>query len=187
MGVAAVTAPRRAVFLDRDGVLNDVILKEGRPASPSGVEELRIPDGVPAALGSLRRAGFTLICVTNQPEVARGLQRREVVEAINDALRAALPLEEFFVCYHDDADDCGCRKPRPGLLLRAAAVHAIDLPGSFMIGDRWRDVEAGHRAGCRTIQLSAVYAEQAPRIPPDYTAQSLADAASWILRQAASE
>lgn len=185
MGIAAVTRPRRAVFLDRDGVLNDVILREGRPLSPAGLEELRIPDEVPGALRSLRQAGFTLICVTNQPNVARGIQHREVVEAIHDALRAALPLEEIFVCYHDDADGCVCRKPKPGLLLQAAAVHGIDLPSSFMIGDRWRDVEAGHRAGCRTIQLATEYAEPAPRIDPEYTAPSLADAVTWILRQTA--
>jgi D-glycero-D-manno-heptose 1,7-bisphosphate phosphatase len=181
-----VTPLRRAVFLDRDGVLNDVILRDGKPASPAGPQEVRIPDGAAGALHTLRQAGFALICVTNQPDVARGIQRREVVEAINDALQAVLPLEEFFVCYHDDADGCSCRKPQPGLLLRAAAAHGIDLPGSFMIGDRWRDVEAGHRAGCRTIQLATKYAAQVPEIPPDYTAQSLADAASWILRQIAS-
>lgn len=186
MGVAPLTPPpRRAVFLDRDGVLNDVIMDGGRPSSPAGLDEVRIPDGVPGALRRLREAGFTLICVTNQPDVARGIQRRETVEAINDTLRAVLSLEGVFVCYHDDADGCGCRKPKPGLLLEAAAVHGIDLSSSFMIGDRWRDVEAGHRAGCRTIQLAVDYREQPPRVSPDYTAQSLVDAVSWILQQPA--
>ena len=173
---------RRAVFLDRDGVLNEVICRDGRPASPTAVEEVRIPSGVCEALGMLREAGFMLICVTNQPEVARGTQRREMVEAINGALAATLPIEDFFVCYHDDKDDCQCRKPRPGLLLAAAARHGIDLSRSVMVGDRWRDVDAGHGAGCLAVQIEGPYAERAPASPPEYMTRSLRDAAAWILR-----
>jgi D-glycero-D-manno-heptose 1,7-bisphosphate phosphatase len=148
------------------------------------VQELRIPSGVPEALERLKAAGFVLICVTNQPDVARGLQRREVVEAMNAALRATLPVEDFLVCYHDDRDGCLCRKPKPGLLLHAAAAHGIDLRASYMVGDRWRDVDAGRRAGCVTIQLGSGYAEQGPASPPDHTARSLTEAASWILNRA---
>jgi D-glycero-D-manno-heptose 1,7-bisphosphate phosphatase len=113
--------------------------------------------------------------VTNQPDVARGSQRREVVEAINARLLAELPLDEFFVCY-EDGPDCPRRKPDPGLLLEAAAKHGIDLAGSFMVGDRWRDVEAGRRAGCRTVFLDYGYQEQGPPHPPDWTTASLASA-----------
>ena len=178
------SAGRRAVFLDRDGVLNEVVLRDGRPASPPGLPDVRIPPGVAEALRRLRQAGFVLICVTNQPEVARGRQRRGTVEAINRALGAALPIDDFFVCYHDDEDDCQCRKPRPGLLLAAAARHGLDLRRSVMVGDRWRDVDAGHRAGCLAIQIAGTHVERAPDSPPEYATNSLSDAASWIVERA---
>ena len=177
-----MSAPRRAVFLDRDGVLNDAVVRDGRPYSPAGLHELAIPPDVPDALRALRAAGFALIVVTNQPDVARGLQERAVVEAINAALRAQLPLDDFFVCYHDDRDGCSCRKPQPGLLLQAAARHRIDLAHSFMVGDRWRDVEAGRRAGCCTVRLERHYADPGPESPPHHIARSLQEAASWILQ-----
>jgi D-glycero-D-manno-heptose 1,7-bisphosphate phosphatase len=176
---------RRAVFFDRDGVLNEAAVREGTPRPPAGPEELRIARGAPDALRALRGAGFFLVVVTNQPDVARGSQRRDIVEAINARLRAALPLDAIYVCYHDDRDACACRKPQPGLLLRAAAEHAIDLPKSFMIGDRWRDIEAGRRAGCLTIRLEQPYAQADPESAPDYQARSLPDAASWILARCA--
>jgi D-glycero-D-manno-heptose 1,7-bisphosphate phosphatase len=172
---------RRAVFLDRDGVLNEAVVRGGKPYSPAGLHELAIPPDVPDALGTLRAAGFALIVVTNQPDVARGIQPRTAVEEIHAALRAQLPLDDILVCYHDDRDGCSCRKPQPGLLLRAAAEYRIDLPRSFMVGDRWRDVEAGRRAGCRTVRLEAYYLEDGPETPPDYVACSFSDAASWIL------
>lgn len=182
MGIGAVSVRGRAVFLDRDGVLNDAVVRNGKPYSPAGLHELVIPPDVPDALRTLRAAGFALLVVTNQPEVARGAQMREVVEAINAALRARLPLDDVFVCYHDDRDCCACRKPQPGLLLQAAAEHRIDLARSFMVGDRWRDVEAGRRAGCFTVRLERHYDDPGPESPPHYIAESFEDAASWILR-----
>ncbi len=180
--------PRRAVFLDRDGVLNRAIVRNGKPYPPAALRELEIVPDAPAALRALKAAGSLLIGVTNQPDVARGTQRREVVDAINAALLAGLPLDEMLVCYHDDGDGCACRKPSPGLLIEAAARHGIDLSGSFMIGDRWKDIEAGRRAGCATILIGHGYAEAGPGGgPPDYTAHSLADAAAWILNRSGSE
>jgi D-glycero-D-manno-heptose 1,7-bisphosphate phosphatase len=173
---------RRAVFLDRDGVLNRAVVRDGRPLPPASVEELEIPDDVPHALQALREAGFLLIVVTNQPDVVRGRQRRETVEAINRALEAALPLDEIRVCYHDDADHCDCRKPRPGMLVAAAAAHGIDLESSFMIGDRWRDIAAAHAAGCRAALIDHHYAELSPHHRrPDFVAETFEAAAGWIL------
>ena len=177
---------RRAVFLDRDGVLNQAVVRDGKPYSPEGLHEVVIPADVPDALSVLRAARFALIVVTNQPNVARGIQPRPVVEEINAALRARLPLDDIFVCYHDDSDGCACRKPQPGLLLQAAAEYQIDLARSFMVGDRWRDVEAGRRAGCHTVRLEGHYQEDGPESHPDYIARSLSDAASWILRHSVS-
>ena len=188
MGIAAVTVPlRRAIFLDRDGVLNRAIVRNGRPYPPGNMKELEILAGVLQALQALKRAGFLLIGVTNQPDVARGSQKREDVEAINAALVKALPLDEILVCYHDERDNCECRKPRPGLLVQAARRHAIDLSSSFMIGDRWKDVEAGHRAGCATFLIDCGYAESRPDgILPDYTVHSLGQATTEILARLAS-
>lgn len=174
---------RRAVFLDRDGVLNRVIVRNRKPYPPASLEELEILPGVPDALHTFEAAGLLLVGVTNQPDVARGTQKRETVEAINAALLAALPLNDIFVCYHDDGDDCDCRKPQPGLLTRAATKYEIDLASSFMIGDRWKDIEAGRRAGCATILIEYGYAENSPVSVPDYHVHSLPEAAVWILDQ----
>lgn len=178
---------RRAVFLDRDGVLNEAVVRNGKPYSPAGLHELAIPPDVPDALRALRTAGFALIVVTNQPDVARGIQSRAVVEEINAALRARLPIDDIRVCYHDDPDGCDCRKPQPGLLLQAAAEHGIDLAQSFMVGDRWRDVEAGRRAGCLTVRVEGQYTEDGPETSPDYIAPSFSDAVLWIQRHQVSK
>jgi D-glycero-D-manno-heptose 1,7-bisphosphate phosphatase len=173
----------RAVFLDRDGVLNRAIVQNGKPYPPSSLDELEILPGVPEALTRLRAAGFRLIVVTNQPDVARGKQTREAVEAIHAALQAQLRLDEFRVCYHDDADGCACRKPASGMLLDAAKDADLDLPASFMIGDRWRDIEAGRRAGCTTILIDCHYAET-ERCQPHARVSSLPEAVDWILNHA---
>ncbi len=172
---------RRAVFLDRDGVLNRAFVRDGRPHPPASLAELTVLPGVPAALARLSAAGFRLHVVTNQPDVARGTQTRETVEAMHAELVArGLPLDGFHVCYHDDADACECRKPKAGLLVSAAASEDLDLAGSFMVGDRWRDIEAGRRAGCTTVLVDYAYAESLT-IQPDIRVRSLAEAADWIL------
>ncbi len=172
----------KAVFLDRDGVLNEAVIRDGRPYPPGGVENLRIDPDAPAALQSLKAAGFLLIVVTNQPDVARGTQLRSDVEVFNRALAARLPLDDFFVCWHDDPDRCSCRKPQPGLLLQAAARYGIDLAASFLIGDRWRDVDAGAAAGCRTILIDRRYRERSPAHEPEFRTVSLKEAVEWILK-----
>jgi D-glycero-D-manno-heptose 1,7-bisphosphate phosphatase len=172
---------KRAVFLDRDGVLNKAIVVDGKPYPPDSLQALEIPSDVPQALQQLKQAGYLLIAVTNQPDVARGKTQPSLVQAINDALIKQLPLDEFHVCYHDDQDNCDCRKPAPGFLLMAAKNHNLDLSHSIMIGDRWSDIEAGQRANCKTIWLNYGYKEAAPRKPPDFTASFLHEAADWIM------
>ena len=171
----------RAVFLDRDGVLTRALVRDGIAHAPVTPAEMEIADDAPAALAGLKAAGFLLIVVTNQPDVARGIIRREDVERMHAALRAALPLDDVAVCYHDDADACACRKPLPGMLLQAAAAHEIDLAASFMIGDRWRDIDAGAAAGCRTIWIDRSYRERPPAHMPDARVDSLRAAAEWIM------
>jgi len=171
----------RAAFLDRDGVLTRAIVRAGRPYPPASLAEMEILPGVVEACETLREAGFLLIVISNQPDVARGTQRREVVEEINQALCSRLPLDDIRVCYHDDADHCSCRKPEPGLLLQAARDWDVDLSVSFMVGDRWKDVLAGRRAGCITVFLDYGYAEKEP-YGPDHRASSLAEAVDWMLQ-----
>ena len=170
----------RAVFLDRDGVINRALVRNGRPFPPSGLHELEILPGVPDAMTRLRQAGFQLIVVTNQPDVARGKTSRETVKAINAKLQSMLPVDEIRECYHDDADDCPCRKPKPGLLLEAARLRGLNLSRSFMVGDRWRDVEAGQRAGCTTLFIDYGY-DEANHSKPHVRVSSLVEAVEWIL------
>jgi D-glycero-D-manno-heptose 1,7-bisphosphate phosphatase len=144
------------------------------------VAELTILPGVPDALAALKRAGYLLLAVTNQPDVARGTTPRATVEAIHDALRAALPLDGVYCCWHDDADGCACRKPAPGLLLDGAREHGVDLARSFMVGDRWRDTEAGVAAGCKVVFVDHGWRERRPE-RFDARVTSLAEAAQWIL------
>lgn len=173
---------RRAVFLDRDGVLNAVIVRDGKSFPPPSVAEVRILDGVPEAVNLLKEAGMLLVVISNQPDVARGTQLQETVQAINDWLGARLPLDRVEVCYHDDADCCDCRKPKPGLIHRSAKALGIDLEDSFVVGDRWRDIDAAKAAGCRSVWVDSGYAEKKPT-DHDYRATSLLDATIWIIKQ----
>ena len=170
----------RAVFLDRDGVINRPVVRDRKPFAPTCVEDLHVLPGVERALVRLRHAGFRLIVATNQPEVARGTLRREVVDAMHARLGAMLPIDEFRVCHHDDRDGCLCRKPKSGLLEAAARESDLTLASSFMVGDRWLDVEAGRRVGCTTIFIDWDYDERRPD-KPDVIVPSLADAVEWIL------
>lgn len=171
---------KRAVFLDRDGVINRAIVRDGRPYPPANLAELEILPGVADAMKSLHEAGWLLIVVTNQPDVARGTTKVTDVEAINQDLQRRLPIDEFRTCYHDSGDGCSCRKPLPGSLIAAAGAHGIDLRSSYMVGDRWRDTEAGERAGCKTFFLDHGYAEKQPE-NFNYRVGSLAEAADIIL------
>jgi D-glycero-D-manno-heptose 1,7-bisphosphate phosphatase len=173
---------RRAVFLDRDGVINRVVLRQGRPYPPPTLDEFEFLPGVIEAVHVLHRAGFCLIIVTNQPDVATGSQRREIVEAMHSHIRNTLPVDEIKVCYHADQDGCLCRKPRPGMLLQAAQDWSIDLRQSFVVGDRWRDIEAGKSAQCKTILVRADYHERQAD-SPDVIVHSLLQASAWILSQ----
>jgi D-glycero-D-manno-heptose 1,7-bisphosphate phosphatase len=172
---------RQAVFLDRDGVLLPADVRAGVPRSIANEEDFELLPGVDEACRTLRAAGFLLVVVTNQPDVARGVVSMESVEHIHAKLRSALPLDDVRVCPHDDADGCACRKPKPGLLLDAAAEWGVDLVDSFMVGDRWRDVEAGRRAGCRVVFIDRGY-EETPALEADAFMTGLPEAAVWILR-----
>ncbi len=171
-----------AVFLDRDGVLNRSVVRDGVTHPPDSLADFELLPGVPEALRHLVAAGFKLVVVTNQPDVARGLQKRATVEEMNEYLRRTQPILDVMTCYHDTADGCACRKPKPGMLLAAAAHFGLDPARSYTVGDRWSDVLAGQAAGCRASILVATPHSAAERCSPDHVAVDLCSAAEWILR-----
>jgi D-glycero-D-manno-heptose 1,7-bisphosphate phosphatase len=175
-----VSSGRAAVFLDRDGVLNRAIVRDGKPYPPASLAELEVLPGVPQALARLRDAGLPALVVTNQPDVATGKTTQAIVDQIHDRLREMLPLDAIYACTCVEGPGCDCYKPRPGLLIRAAAEWGVDCRRSFMIGDRWRDVGAGRAAGCRTIFIDYNYAERRPD-SPDFVAQDLGQAVDIVL------
>ena len=169
-----------AGFLDRDGVINRAVIRDGIPRPPASLADLEILPSVPEALSALRAHGYSLVVVSNQPDVARGTCSREVVDSINQRLKQQLQLDAILTCFHDNADRCECRKPKPGLLLQAAHQFDIDLPLSFMVGDRQCDLEAGKRAGCRTFFVDCGYPDE-PRGASDFRVASLMQATEIIL------
>jgi D-glycero-D-manno-heptose 1,7-bisphosphate phosphatase len=173
---------RRAVFLDRDGVINANLERDGRPVAPTMLTEFRLLPGVEDAVRRLKEHGYLVIVITNQPDVANRLTERATVEAMHDIVRTRLLIDDIKICFHNDAAGCDCRKPKPGLILAAAAEYGIDLARSYMVGDRWRDVAAGRAAGCFTIFIDYSYAQDGPNFP-DVVVKSLPEAAAIILRR----
>jgi len=172
----------RAVFLDRDGVINQAQVRDGHPFSPADMTEFFWVDPIKEATLELKSLGYLLFCVTNQPDVGRGLQSREVVEAFHLAILTELPIEKIFACYHDDSDQCNCRKPRPGLIADAQKEYSLDLAASWLVGDRWKDIDAGAAAGCNTVFLEYGYDEKL-RAKPDHTISKLAQLVPLIRRE----
>ena len=172
-----------AVFLDRDGVINRPILRDGLPYPPTQVSDFEILPGVPEACHRLKRAGFLLVVATNQPDVGRGIVPRELVDALHERMIKVIPLDRVEACFHPGRgpSHCDCRKPKPGMLLRAAKELNIDLAQSWMIGDRWRDIDCGHAAGCRTVFIDKGYAEDL-KLQPHFRAKDLPEAAEIILQ-----
>jgi D-glycero-D-manno-heptose 1,7-bisphosphate phosphatase len=176
-----ICPPRTAVFLDRDGVVNRCYLREGTTRPPQTLEQLEILPGVESAVADLAAAGFLLIVVTNQPDVARGDQSHATVNQIHEALYQRLAFDDIFACFHDEHHQCACRKPKPGMMHAARDRWNVDLSRSFLVGDRWSDVVAGQAAGCHSILVDTPFSK-AEKCRPDYTARDLRGAADWILQ-----
>ncbi|HZR06408.1 MAG TPA: HAD-IIIA family hydrolase [Candidatus Udaeobacter sp.] len=178
---------RRAVFLDRDGVINRAVVRNGHPYPPSCAEDFELHDDVADGCARLKAANFLLVVITNQPDVGRGKQNREAIEAMHIKMKSALSLlDRIEICYHAGArygEPCECRKPRPGLILRAAAELKIDLGASYVIGDRWRDVDCARSAGCRAIFIQRGYQENLREVP-DFTVVNFSEAVDAVLRDA---
>ena len=172
---------RSAVFLDRDGVLNLSLVKDGKPHPPNQISEVRILGGVINGVNLLREHGFEIVVITNQPDVARGVTSELNIKKINTYLGNEIGIEHFYICFHDDMDACECRKPKAGLLRLAARELKLDLDSSFMVGDRWRDIEAGQSAGCTCYFIDYSYHEKRPS-KPFFPVNSLHEAAIEIVR-----
>lgn len=162
----------KAIFLDRDGVINKTIFKMGKPRAPYTMEEFSFIEGVKEATELLKGEGYLLIVVTNQPDVARGWVSREAVDMVNDHIQKALPLDEIFACFHTNEDKCTCRKPEPGMILEAQKKWDIDLSKSYLVGDRDSDIEAARRAGCHGLLVGE-----------GQTFADLKDATNWIIKE----
>jgi D-glycero-D-manno-heptose 1,7-bisphosphate phosphatase len=173
-----VSVVRSAAFLDRDGTLIDSCVVDGVPVPSHG--DVEFAEGASHACEKLRRLGYALVMVTNQPDVARGSIDAQTVEIDNQHIAEYLGLDLVLTCTHDDLDKCTCRKPLPGLLHKAASILCLHLDHtSVMIGDRWRDIAAGSAAGVTTVLLDRGYGENLT-IPPDHTATNLTSATDWI-------
>tara|TARA_B100000965_G_scaffold403748_1_gene432683 strand:- start:1869 stop:2426 length:558 start_codon:yes stop_codon:yes gene_type:complete len=169
-----------AIFFDRDGVLNRTFVRNGKPYAPRHLADFEIVPEAEGVASTLKREGFQLIVVTNQPDVGNGLVPQETVEAMNRQMLQTLPIDHVEVCFHSQTAGCNCRKPAPGMLLKAARKFGIGLGASFLIGDRHSDIEAGQRAGCRTVLIERGYREPVTT-EPDFTTRSLQGASEWIL------
>ncbi len=160
--------PNKAVFLDRDGVINKLICRDGKPTSPRSIEEFEFEAGVEPALNRLIAAGFKLFVVSNQPELVRGLLTDESLRLMTDRIASTLKIDEVLICPHDDDDGCSCRKPQPGMLLELARKYDLSLKESYIVGDTWKDSGAGNSAGCISIILDRPYNLEDPadwRVP----------------------
>jgi D-glycero-D-manno-heptose 1,7-bisphosphate phosphatase len=188
MGEHEVT--RRAVFLDRDGVLNRPIVRNGRPYPPTRLEEFQLYEDAQDGCARLKAAQFLLVVITNQPDVGRGKQTTTIVESMHKQLRGALPqIDHIEVCYHAGSsygEPCHCRKPRPGMIERAVSILNINLKGSYVVGDRWRDVDCAHAANCPAVFLDRGYDEALHEVP-DFKAASFAEAVDVLLRDATAQ
>jgi len=174
---------QKAVFLDRDGVLNKVVLKNGKPYPPSCAADLEVFPEASEVCTRLKAMGFLLIAVTNQPDISRKTQTIEAVEAMHQKLNTYLPLDDVVVCYHDDSDDCDCRKPKPGMLVSSRNKWDLDFSQSFLIGDRWRDIAAAQSVNCCPIFIDYSYQEKQPSLPY-VSVKSLSEAGDFILKNA---
>ncbi|MCP2727783.1 D-glycero-alpha-D-manno-heptose-1,7-bisphosphate 7-phosphatase [Limnofasciculus baicalensis] len=167
-----------AVFLDRDGVVNKVVFRNGKPASPRSLDEFIWGEGITEAVKRLKAACFYVFVVTNQPDIARKKLDAIILAQISETIRQSLPIDDLLVCPHDDSDRCACRKPKSGMLISLAAQWQIDLNRSFMVGDSWKDMAAGTEAGCQTILIERPYNRDTVA---DFQALSVLEATDIIL------
>ena len=169
-----------AIFLDRDGVINKAIVRNGKAFSPRTRNEFVIKYNSVQAIKTMKAAGFKVIVVTNQPDIARGKLSFSDLEWMTKRIMTEIAVDEVVVCPHDDHDNCNCRKPKPGMLLKSSNKWKIDLSRSYLIGDGWRDMAAGKVAGCTCILVDEDYNKG---VECNFLVSNLQDAAELILNR----
>ena len=172
---------KKTIFLDRDGILNAVSVKDSKPQSPRKFEDFKLLPQVKQSLKFFKRLGFLNIVITNQPDIARGFLDKKELEKMHQLIKERLAIDDIFICSHDDSDRCTCRKPQPGLILEAVRKWGIDLCSSYLIGDTKRDMEAGKNAGCRTVLLNRPYNQNYQNC--DFKVNSLEEFAELLRRR----
>jgi D-glycero-D-manno-heptose 1,7-bisphosphate phosphatase len=170
---------KRAVFIERDAILNEVRVGPKHQLTPVTLEEFKVILSAKAPLQKLKEAGFILIATTNQPGLSRGYQSRRELDRMHDLLRRTFPLDDLMVCPHDESDHCPCRKPRPGLLIEAAFKWHLNLEHSFVISDKWQDAEAARTAGCTSLLIKSPWVGQ---VHHDFLLPDFASIVEKILR-----
>ena len=178
MGIS-ITSPK-AVFLDRDGILNESIIKQGKPYPPQNLEEVVIHDEVKRGIRLLKNEGLLLIMITNQPDIARNKTTEKNVNSINNFVKQILNLDDVFMCVHDDKDNCNCRKPKPGMIIEAKKKWNIELSGSFLVGDRWKDISAGIKMNLITFLLDLGYNEK--KVNADFEYKTFTQIVNQIIK-----
>jgi D-glycero-D-manno-heptose 1,7-bisphosphate phosphatase len=175
-------ALKPAVFLDRDGTLNVQLVRDGMPYAPERIEDFRLYEGIPAGCSALKNAGYVLVVATNQPDVGRGTVKQEVIERMHAELQRLIPeIDRVEVSYDPGRGEKSLRrKPAPGMLLDAAKELGIDLSRSWMVGDRWRDVECGKAAGVRTVFIDFGYSDEGKSVA-DHNVKNFKEAVELIL------
>jgi len=172
----------RSIFLDRDGTLIRSIIRNGLPFSPTSLKEVEILPGAFEATKIFAELGFLPVVISNQPDVGNAVISQEVSLEINKFVMDALEIRHFYICFHVDTDNCECRKPKDGLIKKAIGDLSIDPHQSVMVGDRWKDIEAGQRAGCDCYFIDYKYLERRPN-PPFTTVSNILDVAYSIERK----
>jgi len=149
----------KAVFLDRDGIINHVVYHKGinKPSSPWNIKEFRLIKGIEKPLEEISKMGFLIFIVSNQPDISRGNIKKGVNDEINRKILGKFPIKEIKICPHDDKDNCNCRKPKPGMITELSKKWNIDLKKSFLIGDSWKDIKAAENAGVKSILIIRDY------------------------------
>jgi D-glycero-D-manno-heptose 1,7-bisphosphate phosphatase len=169
----------RAVFFDRDGVINKVIYRNGCPCPPRSLEEFVLNDGMYQTARKLKDHGYRIIVISNQPDLARGEITTCILDQMTKRMREAIPIDDVYICPHDDHHECLCRKPKPGMLIQASKKWNINLSVSFLIGDTWKDMAAGKAAGCKTILLDARYNQG---VQCDFRVESISKAVDIVVK-----
>jgi D-glycero-D-manno-heptose 1,7-bisphosphate phosphatase len=161
-----------AIFLDRDGVVNYSIIREKKPYAPICLDELKIIPEIKSVIDFFKKRKFMVFVITNQPDVARGKVTKDEVEKINASILSQLSIDEIFTCYHDNQDQCECRKPKPGAFVTLSQKYNVDLSKSIMVGDRAKDIEAAKNANCPSVFIDYGYNEPKP-VDQNYTVNNI--------------